>query len=116
MSDFSVSTALRVMQQTAPFLAFRIVVYFAIVAAYVLATGAGAGLGYGIGGFWGEEERLSASISGAIGGFGITAAALYFLREYLLYTVKAGHIAVMVELLQGREIPNGQGQIAYARA
>jgi hypothetical protein len=116
MSDFSVSTALRVMRQTAPFLAFRIVVYFGIAVAYVLATGAGAGLGYGIGGFWGDEERLTASAYGAVGGFGLTAATLYFLREYVLYTVKAGHIAVMVELLQGREIPNGQGQIAFARA
>jgi hypothetical protein len=29
--------------------------------------------------------------------------------------VKAGHIAVLVELLDGREIPGGRGQIDYAR-
>lgn len=116
MSDFSFSTALRIMRQTAPFVMFRLVVYFGISVAYVLATGVGAGLGYGIGSFWEDDQRLAATAYGAAGGFGLTAATLYFLREYLLYTVKAGHIAVMVELLQGREIPDGQGQIAYARA
>jgi hypothetical protein len=30
--------------------------------------------------------------------------------------VKAGHIAVMVELLEGRDLPDGKGQIAYAQA
>lgn len=116
MSDFSFSTALRLMRQTAPFVMFRLAVYFGIAVAYVLATGMGAGLGYGIGSFWEDDGRLAGAAYGAAGGFGLTAAALYFLREYVLYTVKAGHIAVMVELLQGREIPGGQGQIAYARA
>ena len=41
--------------------------------------------------------------------------SLYLLREYILYVVKAGHIAVMVHLIDGREVPDGQGQIAYAR-
>ncbi len=116
MSDFSFSTALSLMRRTAPFVLFRLAVYFGIAIAYVLVTGIGAGLGYGIGGFWDDDTRLAASGYGAAAGFGLTAAALYFLREYVLYTVKAGHIAVMVELLQGREIPGGQGQIAYARA
>jgi hypothetical protein len=40
---------------------------------------------------------------------------IFFLRDYILYLVKAGHIAVLVELLDGREIPGGKGQIDYAR-
>lgn len=40
---------------------------------------------------------------------------IYFLREYILYIVKAGHIVVMVELMHGGEIPNGMGQVAYAK-
>ena len=39
----------------------------------------------------------------------------YLLREYLLYMVKAGHIAVLVELMDGRELPQGRGQIDYAQ-
>ena len=115
MADFSTATALTLMRRTAPFIAFRLVVYTGIALACVLATGAGAGLGYGIGAFWGPDGRVGGSVFGAFAGFGLTAAALYLLREYILYIVKAGHIAVMVELLAGRTIPEGQGQIAYAR-
>ena len=115
MADFRTATALSLLRRTAPFVVFRLVVYTGIALAYVLATGAGAGVGYGIGAIWGPEGRLTGSGYGALGGFAVTAAALYLLREYILYLVKAGHIAVMVELLQGRAIPAGQGQIAYAR-
>jgi len=116
LANFKTSTALSLMRKTMPFLIFRLAVYCGIALAYVLVTGAGAGLGYGIGGFWDDDSRIAYSAYGGIAGFGLTATALYFLREYILYIVKAGHIAVMVELLQGREIPDGQGQIAYARA
>jgi hypothetical protein len=115
VSSFKTSTALAILRKTAPFLVFRLVVYFGIAVAYVLATGTGAGIGYGVGAFWDDETQLSAGAYGAVAGFGLTATVLYFLREYILYIVKAGHIAVMVELVHGREIPDGQGQIAYAR-
>ena len=115
MADFRTATALSLMRRTAPFIVFRLAIYIGIALAYVLATGAGAGLGYGIGALWGSDGRLAGSGYGALAGFGLTAAALYLLREYILYIVKAGHVAVMVELLAGRAIPEGQGQIAYAR-
>jgi hypothetical protein len=35
--------------------------------------------------------------------------------RYLLYLVKAGHIAVLVELMDGKDIPGGRGQIDYAQ-
>ncbi|WP_099913331.1 hypothetical protein [Puniceibacterium antarcticum] len=115
MAHFSASTSLTLMRKTAPFLAFRVAVYFCIAAAYVIATGTGAGIGYGIGGFWDNETHLSAAFYGGAAGLGLTGAVLYFFREYILYIVKAGHIAVMVELLQDRTIPDGKGQIAYTR-
>jgi hypothetical protein len=115
MADFSLSVSFRLMRQTRPFLLFRALVYFGIALAFVLATGTGAGLGYGIGGFWDDETRLSAAVWGGAGGFGLSGGLLYLAREYLLYLVKAGHIAVMVEALQGRPLPEGQGQITYAR-
>ena len=89
-ADFRTATALSLLRRTAPFVVFRLVVYTGIALAYVLATGAGAGVGYGIGAFWGPEGRLTGSGYGALGGFALTAAALYLMREYLLYIVKAG--------------------------
>jgi len=114
MWDFSVSEALGLMRRTAPFVIFRVVVYFGITVALILATGTGAGLGWGIGNFGDEEFRISSTFYGGIGGFGITAGVIFFFRDYLLYVVKAGHIAVMVELMEGGTIPDGRGQIDYA--
>jgi hypothetical protein len=115
MWDFSMGTAMGLMRKTAPFLLFRIAVYFGIAVAYVLVTGTGAGIGYGIGGFGDADFQASTTMWGGFIGFGVTAGVLYLMREYLLYVVKAGHIAVMVELLDGRDLPDGQGQIAYAK-
>lgn len=116
MWNFSIAKALGLMIRTAPFLIFRALVYFGIAASLVIVTGAGAGAGYGIGLFGDEDFQASSTVWGGIAGFGLTAGVLFFLRDYLLYLVKAGQIAVMVEYLDGRPLPYGQGQIAYARA
>lgn len=114
MWDFSISRALGMMMRTWPFVAFRMVVYFGIALAYVLATGMGAGIGWGIGAFGDADFQASSSVWGGIFGFGITAGVLYFLREYILYVVKAGHIAVLVELIDNKPIPEGRSQIDHA--
>ncbi|WP_019956125.1 hypothetical protein [Yoonia vestfoldensis] len=116
MTDFSISRAFGLMARTAPFLIFRMAVYFGMACAYVIVTGTGAGIGWGIGGFGDEEFRAGATFWGGAAGFGLTAGVLYFLREYILYTVKAGHIAVMVEMIDDRPFPEGRGQIAHATA
>ncbi len=115
MWDFSISESLSLMRRTAPFVLFRVIVYFSITAALVAATGTGAGVGWGVGAFGDQEFRASSVFYGGLFGFSITAGIIFFLRDYILYIVKAGHIAVMVELMQGRSIPGGRGQIDYAR-
>ncbi len=114
MWDFSISRALGLMMRTWPFIVFRMVVYFGIAVAYVLVTGVGAGIGWGVGAFGDADFQATTSVWGGIAGFGLTAAVLYFLREYILYIVKAGHIAVLVELLEGQAIPDGRSQIEHA--
>ena len=115
MWDFSISDAFGLMRRTAPFVIFRVIVYFGISAAFILATGTGAGIGWGVGAFGDDEFRTNTVFYGGIAGFSITAGVLFFLRDYILYIVKAGHIAVMVELMQGGTIPAGRAQIIYAR-
>ncbi len=114
MWDFSIGQALGLMGRTLPFIVFRIVVYAGIAVAYVLVTGVGAGVGWGVGAFGDSEFQASSTFWGGLIGFGLTAGALYFLREYILYIVKAGHIAVLVKLLDGEDVPAGQNQIGYA--
>ncbi len=116
MWDFSISKALGLMVRTAPFLLLRVAVYFGISLGLIVMTGTGAGLGYGVGLAGDDAFRATSTFWGGAAGFGLTAGVIFFFRDYILYLVKAGHIAVMVELLDGREIPAGQGQIAYGRA
>jgi hypothetical protein len=114
MWDFSVTGALGLMARTWPFLVFRMLVYFTIALAYVVLTGGGAGLGWLIGAAGTPDFRSGATVVGGFVGFGLTAGIVYLLREYILYIVKAGHIAVMIELMEGRDLPAGRAQIEHA--
>jgi len=116
MWDFRIGTALGLMAKTLPFILFRLAVYFGVALAYVLMTGVGAGVGWGIGGFGDEGFRAASTFWGGVAGFGIVGVIMYVLREYLLYMVKAGHIAVLVELLEGQSLPQGRSQIQHATA
>ena len=116
MWDFSIGQALGLMTRTMPFVLLRAAVYFGITLAYILATGMGIGVGWGVGAFGDEEFRATSMVWGGLAGFGITGAVMYWVREYILYIVKAGHIAVLVELLEGEPLPEGRGQIAHATA
>lgn len=114
MWDFRIGQSIGLMVKTLPFLLFRLAVYFGVALAYVLMTGVGAGVGWGIGGFGEEGFRAASTFWGGLIGFGIVGAIMYALREYLLYVVKAGHIAVLVELIDGGSLPEGRGQLQHA--
>ena len=113
MMDFKLGQIISLLLKTTPFLVFRFLIYFGITLAYVLITGLGAGIGFGIGSIGGGAE--AGGLWGGIFGFGLASAGVYLIREYLLYMVKAGHIAVLVELMEGKELPGGKGQIDYAQ-
>ncbi|MGL4415282.1 MAG: hypothetical protein EA338_04945 [Roseinatronobacter sp.] len=116
MWDFSFRRAIGLMMQTLPFVLLRMAVYFGAALAYVLVTGTGAGIGWGIGAMGDDGFRASATFFGGLTGFGIVLIVMYWLREYILYMVKAGHIAVMVELIDNRPMPQGRSQIGHAQA
>lgn len=114
MWDFKIGHAFSLLMRTLPFVLLRAMVYFGITLAYILATGTGAGIGWGVGAFGDADFRAASVVWGGIGGFGLAGAVIYWLREYILYIVKAGHVAVMVELADGKALPQGRGQIAHA--
>ncbi|MGB3898624.1 MAG: hypothetical protein WA973_08725 [Mesorhizobium sp.] len=115
MWDFSVGKSVSVMLRTWPFIVLRMIVYFGITLAYIVATGTGAGVGWGVGHVLADGGPQSAALLGGIAGFSVVSMVVYWLREYILYVVKAGHVAVMVHLVDGHEVPAGKGQIGYAR-
>jgi hypothetical protein len=112
MWDFKLASAFGAMGRTAPFILVRMLVYFGIAMLYILATGTGGALGYGFTSF-GDGEGGGAFF-GALIGFAGASGVLYWLREYVLYLVKTGHIAVLVQLHDGKSLPGGKGQIDYA--
>jgi hypothetical protein len=116
MWDFELGRAIGLMARTAPFIGLRMAIYFGITLAYIIATGGGGGIGYLIGSSGDPESAASAAFWGASAGFGLVSGVLYFAREYLLYMVKAGHIAVLVPLLDNQPIPEGRNQITHATA
>jgi hypothetical protein len=113
MWDFSIGRTLGLLAQTYPFILLRMLVYFGITFAYVVATGGGAAIGYGVGHV--SDDPTAFTLWGAVIGIGVVSIGLYWIREYFLYILKAGHIAVMVELMQGKPLPDRQGQISHAR-
>ncbi|OYX26631.1 MAG: hypothetical protein B7Z10_02695 [Rhodobacterales bacterium 32-66-7] len=115
MWDFSIAKSLGLMVKTAPFVVFRLMVYFGITIALILVTGTGAGVGYGVGLMGDDGFRASSTFWGGTLGFGLTAGVVFFFRDYLLYLIQAGHVAVMVEYLDGKTLPGGKGQITYAQ-
>ena len=116
MWDFNLTHIFGVLLRTLPFLLLRMVVYAGITLAYIIGIGGGGGVGWVIGRAGGTEAATGGAFWGALLGFGLISGVMFWIREYLLYLVKAGHIAVLVELLQGKDIPQGRGQIEHASA
>jgi hypothetical protein len=113
--DFSIPTTISALVRTWPFIVARMVVYGLVGLGYVLVTGVGATVGWGIGAFGDAGFQGAATFIGGAIGFALVSAFLYFVREWFLYILKAGHIAVLVEVLDGRGMPAGISQISYAQ-
>src|SRR5580698_7406330 len=103
MLDFRTGQILGLLLRTLPFIVLRLAVYIGITLAYVIAVGVGGGIGLLFGKIGGNGGGGTAF--GGLIGFAVVSGLLYWAREYLLYMVKAGHVAVLVELLDGRQIP-----------
>lgn len=113
MFDFRIGETLKLLARTAPFVGLRVLVYVGIALAYIVVIGVCAGIG-ALFGKIGGAAGTGAGWGGLIG-FGLVSAALHWARQYLLYLVKAAHVAVLVALLDGKTLPEGKGQIEYGR-
>ena len=113
MWDFSIGRTIGILLQTLPFILLRMAIYFGITLVFILATGTGAGIGYGVGNL--SEDPSGFAVGGGFIGFSLVAGAVYWAREWLLYMVKAAHIAVIVKLIDNAPLPAGQSQVAYGR-
>lgn len=114
MWDVSIAGAGAVLTRTLPFLLLRVIVYFGIAAAFSVAAGGGAGIGWGIGAIVGSQGRIPGAFWGAIGGLAFVGVILWWLREYLLYFVEASHAAAMALTLDRTQSGAGPGGLPAA--
>lgn len=113
MWDFSVFRAMGLMLRTLPFLLLRVAVCLGIAAALALGWVAGAAVGRL---FEVSADQSLVAVWGGAAGVLIVAALVHLRRDQILFLVKAGHVALMVEALDGRRLPLSTGQISLARA
>ena len=114
MWDVSIAAAGALILRTFPFMLLRAAVYLGIAAAFVVAAGGGAGIGWGIGALAGTHGRVPGAFWGAIGGLAFIGCMLWWLREYLLYLVEASHAAAMAIAIDGTQPPPGLSRIPAA--
>ena len=103
-------TAIGLLRRTTPFLLLGALIYGGFFLGIVLWLGVFGGLAYV---FAERVELLSVIfiIIAIIGPF----AVMGLMRRYVLYLLQGAHIAVVTQMVLGRELPDGQGQVEYGR-
>lgn len=105
MMDLQIGRAFRIVFQTTPYLIYRAAVYGAlcgVVAALLLFL---ALIGYVFGSGAAGVMLVIALAGGAFGA--------RMLREYLLYLLRAGHVAVITEIIERGQLPEGVSQTQW---
>ena len=116
MWSFSILRSIGLVAATWPFTVLRLLITGGLTLAYLVAVATGAGLGWGIGHVGSADFQAGATFWGGLAGFLGVSIWVWTLREYLVYLLTAGHVAAMVMVLDGRELPSGRAQIAFATA
>ncbi|CAA0106400.1 Uncharacterised protein [Starkeya nomas] len=116
MWDFSIATTLGLVLRTWPFVLLRLAVYSLIAAGFVFGTVLGLVIGWIVGNALSGESGLVGATIGGLCGLGLVFGVLWWVRQYLVYLIKAGHVAAMDALLRGGKLPSGLPQIAHAVA
>jgi hypothetical protein len=100
------AAALKILVMTTPYLLLLLGVYLLV--------------GIGIGVCLAILVLLSKVFGGAGGlifliGLGVIGGLLLLVRNYVIYMIKAGHIAVVTELIRKGKLPDGVNQVEYGR-
>ncbi|MEO6173204.1 MAG: hypothetical protein ABIP02_08810 [Arenimonas sp.] len=105
-------TAFGLMLKTLPYAMAR----FGILVAYSFITIAWLIITFGGGVFLGSAVHPWLGMGWMLGGLGLYGYLWWFLLRYFLYLLKAGHIAVLTELITNGSIGNGnEGMFAYGK-
>lgn len=115
MWDFSILLSVKLVLRTLPFLFLRAIVSLVFSGIIVIAPWAGIVLIR----YLADIEVLPRAglllLVGALLGLSVALWLLRWMRLWVVYLVKAAHIAVLVELVQGQPLPGGRSQIGYGQ-
>lgn len=111
MWNFSLFRALGLMIRTLPFVLYRIGIFFGIAVAVALAIVIGLEVGHVLGDV---DEAVASGRLGGAAGFLVALATLRLLRGTLLFRITAAHIALMIEVFEGRHVPFSRAQVTLA--
>lgn len=92
----------------------RIVIYGLIAFLSLMFLGIMVGIGYALYDWFGEVGVPFIVVMLIV--LLIVHGTLRFMERYVLYMIKLGHIAVVVELLRTGKLPEGKGLIGYGKA
>lgn len=106
------ATAFGLMLKTLPYAMTR----YAILLAYSVITIVWLIATFGVGAFLGNAVHPWMGFAWMAGGLGLYGYLWWFIVRYFLYLLKAGHIAVLTELITKGSIGNGQeGMFSYGK-
>ncbi|TVQ87861.1 MAG: hypothetical protein EA400_10120 [Chromatiaceae bacterium] len=108
----SLATAIGLLRKTMPYALMRFGILLAVSIGTLIWLGATVG-----GGVWlGEFVHPFIGMGWLIGGFGLYGYIWYMVVRYGLYLIKAGHIAVLTELITRNQIDTGEKHMfAYGK-
>ncbi len=107
--NLQLGEAVRIVMKTTPYIAYRALIYGAICLATIAYLGVLGviGLVFGAGAFW---VLLIATM-----GLGWVLGVGRLLGAYVLYLLKAGHVALITEIATKGDLPTGISQTAWAK-
>jgi hypothetical protein len=114
MWDFQLLAAMRSIESAMPLVLHRVLTCLGIAFGYLLATLAGAGIGFAVGAMLSDAPNAFGRM-GAMGGFALFAWVLYKTRGFLLHGVWAGHLALLAALRRGEKVPTGWKLVDHAQ-
>lgn len=104
-------TATKLVFKTSAFLGLNAAIYAAFFLLSLVWFAVWSGIAY----LMAVMEIPVLAVVAVIIGLGAGSWVVSFLRRYILFMVKGGHIAVMTELLKNGSLPEGKSQVAYGK-
>ena len=102
-----------IFMQTLPYVFLRLVAYLLFGLLALIVTGVMAGVGIGVAALFGQAGGAVFII--LFIALGVLWGLKRLAERYVLYLVKAGHVAVITELVQKGTLPAGVNQVSYGK-